>query len=491
MNEETLASVLSGVVRRRAPHESKDLTCAIAICDECGRAQAKGRRKAVGLAALKMYTSECPCVYVELNAAMRNNDAAAIEPYGRYVRTMVEAMLVSPRFEGSTVYRGIKLDMRAACKKGSTLVWPEFASCTSSIETQETFLGPTGDRTLFVLTLTQGRARSIADVSMIPGESEVLLPPNTRITVESAYCAGNGLVLVNASEVPTECMLAALEIAEAAEAAEAAQAQAQAKAEAAKAAEAARKEAECKEAARKEAERKAAERKEAERKAAERKAAERKETERKAAERKAAELKDAERIKAEAGEAERSEEVEAGEAERSEEVEAERIEEVEAGEAEEVEATKKAKRRRYITVCVVLARITWFVTRVTLIGAGKAVWLVARLISFVVQWLFESDERGHGDHRGRPNGGSGDRPKRGSGGRQKGGRGGRPKEEGRGGRPKGGSGGLRPEADREELVTPSIVSASASAMGGLVVIIAAAHLLTRLCEYRERRAFLF
>ena len=63
-------------------------------------------------------------------------------------------MLVSPRFEGPTVYRGIPLDMRAVCTKGATLVWPEFASCTSSIETQETFLGPHGDRTLFVLTLT-------------------------------------------------------------------------------------------------------------------------------------------------------------------------------------------------------------------------------------------------------------------------------------------------------------------------------------------------
>jgi hypothetical protein len=126
MNEETLASVLSGVVRRRAPHEARDLTCAIAICDECGRAQANGPRKAVGLAALKMYTSEDPFVYVELNAAMRANDAAAIEPYGGYVRTMVEAMLVSPRFEGSTVYRGIKLDMSAVCTKGSTLVWPEY-----------------------------------------------------------------------------------------------------------------------------------------------------------------------------------------------------------------------------------------------------------------------------------------------------------------------------------------------------------------------------
>ena len=212
MSEDTLASVLRSVMRLRSPGEATELACAIALCDECGRAQATKKRNAVGLAALKMYTLDYPCVYADLNAAMRANDASAIAPYGQYVRTMLEAMLVSPRFEGATVYRGIRLDMRAACTKGATLVWPEFASCTSSIETQETFLGPTGDRTLFVLTLTQGRARSIADVSMIGGESEVLLPPNTRITVESAYRAGSGLLLVNATEMPTECMLGALEI---------------------------------------------------------------------------------------------------------------------------------------------------------------------------------------------------------------------------------------------------------------------------------------
>jgi hypothetical protein len=47
----------------------------------------------------------------------------------------------------------------------------------------------------------------------------------------------------------------------------------------------------------------------------------------------------------------------------------------------QVEATEKAKRRRFITVCVLLARITWLVTRVTLIGAGTAMWLVVRLVS--------------------------------------------------------------------------------------------------------------
>ena len=131
MREETLASVLSGVVRlhaANAPHEANALTCAIAICDECGRTQAKGRRRAVGLAALKMYTFEYPCVYAELNAAMRDNDTVALAPYGRYVSTMFEALLVSPRFEGVTVYRGIKLDMRNVCTKGANLSSGEFST---------------------------------------------------------------------------------------------------------------------------------------------------------------------------------------------------------------------------------------------------------------------------------------------------------------------------------------------------------------------------
>jgi hypothetical protein len=117
---------------------------------------------------------------------------------------MLEAMLACPRFEGPTVYRGVRLDMRAACRKGETLVWREFASCTSAVETQEAVLGRTGDRTLFVVTLTQGRARSIADVSMIPGEGEVLLPPGTRATVDSVYNAGNGLLIVSVTEKAAE-----------------------------------------------------------------------------------------------------------------------------------------------------------------------------------------------------------------------------------------------------------------------------------------------
>jgi hypothetical protein len=195
----TLASVLEVVARRRS-----ELACAIAVCDECGRAEASAARSAVGLAALKMYTLEEPGVYAEVNAAMRSNDADALEPYGPFVCTMLEAMLACPRFEGHTVYRGVRLDMRAACRKGETLVWREFASCTSAIKTQEVVLGRTGDRTLFVVTLTQGRARSIADVSMMPGEGEVLLPPGTRATVDSVYNAGNGLLVVSVTETRAE-----------------------------------------------------------------------------------------------------------------------------------------------------------------------------------------------------------------------------------------------------------------------------------------------
>jgi hypothetical protein len=473
MREETLASILSGVVRfraKRAPHEANELARAIAICDECGRAQAKGRRKAVGLAALKMYTFEVPCVYAELNAAMRNNDAAAIAPYGRYVSTMVEAMHVSPRFEGPTVYRGIKLDMRAACTKGSTLVWPEFASCTSSIETQEAFLGRTGDRTLFVLTLTQRRARSIADVSMMPGESEVLLPPNTRVTVESAYCAGNGLLLVSASEMPTECLLAALEIAAAAEAAEAAEA---AQAEA-KEAEAERRKAEAVEAV--EAARKEAERKEAERKEAERKEAERKEAACRVVQWVCVVLV---RI---TWFVTRVTLIGAGTAVwlvvrrvvqwlfESDEWPALLVSLVVTWLCESDERGASAVAIGVLAAIVCrswyggclsqTSETTWSVTRVTLIGAGKAIWLVARLASFVVRWLLASDEH-VSEGPVRPVG------------------------------PVRQTEVMKAGPTEGNKMTPSLVSASVAALGGLAIIIVVAQLATRLCEYRERRAFLF
>jgi hypothetical protein len=47
------------------------------------------------------------------------------------------------------------------------------------------FLGKAGSRTIFNIELTSGRARGVAGLSMIPSEAEVILPPNSRVTVVS------------------------------------------------------------------------------------------------------------------------------------------------------------------------------------------------------------------------------------------------------------------------------------------------------------------
>jgi hypothetical protein len=116
---------------------------------------------------------------------------------------LMHAMREAPAFEGPTVYRGVREDLRSTYKKGRTVTWHGFSSCTSSLEVlqSEQFCGASGQRTICIIALTQGRARWIADVSMVETEDEVLLPPNTRVRVDSTLDAGNGLVLVSLTEL--------------------------------------------------------------------------------------------------------------------------------------------------------------------------------------------------------------------------------------------------------------------------------------------------
>ena len=51
------------------------------------------------------------------------------------------------------------------------------------MKVQNTFLGQTGVRTLFMIELTTDRAREIHIYSDYPDEKEVLLPPNSRFVV--------------------------------------------------------------------------------------------------------------------------------------------------------------------------------------------------------------------------------------------------------------------------------------------------------------------
>lgn len=62
------------------------------------------------------------------------------------------------------------------------------------------FLGEFGPRTIFQIRLTSRRARYIANLSLLPHEAEVILPPNSRFLVIATLDLGNGLSLITLEE---------------------------------------------------------------------------------------------------------------------------------------------------------------------------------------------------------------------------------------------------------------------------------------------------
>jgi TPR repeat protein len=169
------------------------------------RVRSRESRTRGGIAALQMYTLEFSgtSVFEALNEALRSKVRAKCAPFRWYIWMLMHAMREAPAFDVATVYRGVREDLRATYKKGRTVTWHGFSSCTTSLGVlqSEQFCGASEERTIFIIALTQGRARWIADVSMVETEDEVLLPPNTRVRVDSTLDAGSGLVLVSLTEL--------------------------------------------------------------------------------------------------------------------------------------------------------------------------------------------------------------------------------------------------------------------------------------------------
>jgi TPR repeat protein len=206
-----LARVLALCMEGACEISATELAVAIAVCDASGADavvysdRARGSRTSGGIAALQMYSLEFTgtSVFEALNEALRSKVRAKCALFRRYIWMMMHAMREAPAFEGATVYRGVREDLRTTYKKGRTVTWHGFSSCTTSIEVLQSdqFCGASEERTLFFIALTQGRARWIADVSMVETEDEVLLPPNTRVRVDSTLDTGNGLVIVSLTEL--------------------------------------------------------------------------------------------------------------------------------------------------------------------------------------------------------------------------------------------------------------------------------------------------
>ena len=153
--------------------------------------------------AIILYTNdEGP--YKILNFLLRAENRREVIPFIEYLWLLMHGLSRCPRPTEPMVYRGIKERVDAnSYKVGRVVVWSAFSSCTTkmSVLTENNqFLGTTGDRTVFYITLTTNRARRIAHLSAHYEESEVLLPPNTVLRVQHVADHRDGLLEIHLLE---------------------------------------------------------------------------------------------------------------------------------------------------------------------------------------------------------------------------------------------------------------------------------------------------
>jgi hypothetical protein len=141
--------------------------------------------------------------YTVLNRVLRDENMPLLDPFVDYLWLLMHGLSKCPRPIVPLVYRGVRSGV-GAYKVGDVITWCSFSSCTTQAEALENdmFLGMSGARTEFHITLTTNRARSIRHLSLMAEEEEILLPPNTRLRVMGRADRGHGLWVVQLLEEP-------------------------------------------------------------------------------------------------------------------------------------------------------------------------------------------------------------------------------------------------------------------------------------------------
>lgn len=144
-------------------------------------------------AAIMLYTQET-CLYPRLNAALRDHDIHALEPFLPYVKLLLSGLYQLPLTHVQT-YRGVKLELFQTYNMlaGQAWSWWSFSSTSRSKEMlldNQFFLGADGDRTLFSINAV---GVNIAPFSAHPSEEEVLLLPGLPLVNRAGENPAPGL----------------------------------------------------------------------------------------------------------------------------------------------------------------------------------------------------------------------------------------------------------------------------------------------------------
>lgn len=154
-------------------------------------------------ASIMLYTMEwkphTECLYIVLNATLRNAERRLLKPWFLYLKLILTALSRLPSIE-RTVYRGVKLDLSLEHKEGNEFFWWGFSSCTTamSILNSDQFLGNVGARTLFTIECMKGK--DIRRHSYFQKEGEVLLLPATQFVVISRLQIGPDVNVIQLKE---------------------------------------------------------------------------------------------------------------------------------------------------------------------------------------------------------------------------------------------------------------------------------------------------
>jgi hypothetical protein len=135
-------------------------------------------------AAIQLYTMQWdfpdPSLHYLLNRTLRSERRESLRPWFRYMKLLLTALYKLPSTK-STVWRGIQGDVSGQYSEDQ--IWWGLSSCTETIHVVQSFLGPSGKRTLFAIECIHGK--SIRAHSFYTKENEILLMPGTYLRIVS------------------------------------------------------------------------------------------------------------------------------------------------------------------------------------------------------------------------------------------------------------------------------------------------------------------
>ena len=163
-------------------------------------------------ASIRLYTIEWDAphrsLYSMLNHTLKRGPRDKLQPYFKYLKLFLTALVKLPCIPSKIVWRGVTKNVSAEFPRGTLVTWWAFSSCTTELTVLENnrYLGNEGDRTLFSVEAINGR--TVCAHSHFVTEDEIILLPGTYMEVQSLFSPAPDLHIVHLKQIkPIETLL--------------------------------------------------------------------------------------------------------------------------------------------------------------------------------------------------------------------------------------------------------------------------------------------